>query len=37
MNESFDLQAYLAGGIERVVTEAIRATLKNPKESAFML
>lgn len=37
MNESFDLQAFLAGGIERVVTEAIRATFKNPKESAFML
>ncbi len=37
MNENFDLQNYLSKGIERVVSEAVKATLKNPKESAFML
>ena len=37
MNEGFDLQTYLANGVEKVVTDAIRATLKNPRESAFML
>ena len=34
--ESFDLQAYLSKGVERLVAEAVRATLKNPKESAFL-
>ncbi|MBP0972997.1 MAG: radical SAM protein, partial [Oscillospiraceae bacterium] len=37
MHEEFDLQGYLSAGIERVVTEAVKATLRNPKESAFML
>ena len=37
MQENFDLQNYLAKGIERVVSEALKATLKNPKESTFML
>ena len=37
MNEKFDLQNYLTEGVERVVLETVRATLKNPKESAFML
>ncbi|MBQ9008018.1 MAG: radical SAM protein [Clostridia bacterium] len=37
MDENFDLQAYMTGGVERVVTDAIRATLKNPRESTFML
>ncbi|MBR1751559.1 MAG: radical SAM protein [Ruminococcus sp.] len=37
MNEKFDLQDYLTKGVERVVREAMKATLKNPKESAFML
>ena len=36
-NESFDLQEYLTKGVERVVAEALKATLKNPRESAFML
>ena len=36
-NESFDLQNYLTKGVERVVAEAVKATLKNPRESAFML
>jgi len=37
MKESFDLQNYLIEGVERVVKESIKATLKNPRESAFML
>ena len=36
MKENFDLQAYLTKGVESVVSEAIKATLKNPRESAFM-
>ena len=37
MSENFDIQAYMTKGVERVVADAIRATLKHPKESAFML
>ena len=33
----FDIQAYMTKGVERVVQDAVRATLRNPKESAFML
>lgn len=36
MKENFDLQAYMTKGVEAVVSEAIKATLKNPRESAFM-
>ena len=34
---SFDVQEYMSKGVERVVTDAIRATLKDPREGAFML
>ncbi len=37
MDQNFDLQGYMTRGVERVVADAIKATLKNPKESAFML
>lgn len=37
MDENFDLTAYLTGGVERIVSESLRATLKDPRESAFML
>ena len=37
MQNYFDLQEYLTAGVERIVTESIRATLRNPKESVFML
>ena len=37
MNGDFDLQGYLTKGVETVVADAVKATLKNPKESAFML
>lgn len=33
----FDIQAYLNRGVERMVSDVIKATLKNPKESAYML
>lgn len=37
MNETFDLQEYLSKGIEDFVADVVKATLKNPRESAFML
>ena len=37
MDENFDLTEYLTGGVERIVSASLRATLKNPRESAFML
>ena len=36
MKENFDIQAYMTQGVERVVADAVKATLKNPKESAYM-
>ena len=33
---TFDIQEYMTHGVERVVSDVIRATLKNPRESAFM-
>lgn len=35
--KEFDIQEYMTGGVERIVSEALRATLKNPGESAFLL
>ena len=37
MDDKFDIQGYMTRGVERVVADAIKATVKNPKESAFML
>ena len=37
MNGSFDIQGYLARGIDNFVRDVLKATLKNPRESAFML
>ncbi len=37
MKDNFDLQAYLTEGVERIVSDAVKATLRNPKQSAFML
>ena len=34
--DSFDLQAYLTHGVEQIVSDAVRATLKDPRESLFM-
>lgn len=36
-DESFDIQEYMTQGVERVVKDAIKATFKNPRESAFMV
>ncbi len=35
-DKPFDLQAYLTAGVEKIVAEAVKATLKNPRESVFM-
>lgn len=37
MSEKFDIQKYMTEGVEGIVKEAVRATLSDPKESAFML
>ncbi len=37
MNKEFDIQQYMTEGVERVVADALKATLRNPKESAFMV
>ena len=37
MSEKFDLQEHIARGVERIVGDAIRATAKDPRQSAFML
>ena len=36
MENDFNLQEYLANGAEIIVKDAIRASLKNPKESLFL-
>ena len=36
IREDFDLQAYLTRGVEQLIADVIRATLKNPKESAYL-
>ena len=35
--EAFDIQAYMTKGVEDVVASALKATLKDPKESMFMV
>ena len=37
MSEKFDLQEHIARGVERIVGDAIKATAKDPRQSAFML
>ena len=37
MGEKFDIQEYMTQGVERVVSDALKATLKDPRESAFMV
>ena len=36
-DHSFNIQAYMTKGVERVVADALKATLKDPRESAFMV
>lgn len=37
MDENFDIQEYMTRGVERIVTDSLKATLKDPRESAFMV
>ena len=37
MSDDFDIQEYLAEGVEYIVKNAMKATLRNPKESLFLL
>ena len=37
MDKEFDIQKYMTRGVERVVADSIKATLKNPRESAYMV
>ena len=37
IDESFDIQAYMTKGVENVVADALKATFKDLRESAFML
>lgn len=36
MDETFDIQQYLTEGVEQVVKDALKAALKDPRESAFL-
>jgi len=36
MKQEFDLKEYLSAGVEHIVRDILKATAKNPKESAFM-
>ncbi len=35
-DKEFNLEEYMTAGVERIVKDAIRATLQDPRESAFM-
>jgi hypothetical protein len=37
MSAGFDLDRYLTCGVESIVKDALAASLKNPKETAFLL
>jgi len=37
IDEKFDIQKYMTEGVERVVSDALKATARAPRESAFML
>ena len=37
MPEKIDLEEHIAKGVERIVTDAVKASLKDPRESAFLL
>lgn len=36
-DSNFNLQEYMTKGVEHIVSDAIKATFKNPRESAFMV
>lgn len=35
--ETFELEEYLSNGVEKIVTDIMKATIRNPKESIFMM
>ena len=37
MSEQFNLQEHIARGVERIVADTLKATLRDPRESAFMV
>ncbi len=37
MEKVFGIQEYMTHGVERIVSDAVKATLKNPRESAYMV
>ena len=37
MSQEFNLQEHIAKGVERIVADTLKATLRNPRESAFMV
>ena len=37
MDGKFNLDRYLTEGVESIVSDAMKAALKNPKETAFLL
>ena len=37
MAENFNLEEHIAHGVEKIVSDTLKATLKDPRESAFML
>lgn len=37
MTDNFDLQEYLTKGVEKIVSASLKATLRDPRESAFMV
>lgn len=37
MDNKFDIQAYMTRGVERIVADSLKATLRDPRESAFMI
>ncbi|MBQ6504885.1 MAG: radical SAM protein [Flexilinea sp.] len=37
MTEAFNLQDHIARGVERIVSDTLKATMKDPRESAFMM
>ncbi len=36
MERDFDLQSYMTRGVERIVGDIVKATFRNPRESAYM-
>ena len=36
MEQGFDITSYMSKGVERVVGDIVKATFRNPRESAYM-